>query len=398
MIPNDLYQDFPRSVMVLGNDIDPEHYGQHMCPDMDTFNSIIEKYNGKANIYTSHSSYPGSADKRVDQAPEVLISKLFIDLDHRTKVENSHEDAHRLRDWCHEEQLCQRISFSGKKGFQGLVRLKGHNNNISNTLTDGYRAIVSYFREEVGLRTIDTHCAEPRRVMRIINTSHHHQKKRGSRWESTGTWCRPLSDKDLERDIDEILQLATTQGDVQPWSGGTSVPSFTEFMERFDIKPEEYHQRRLNNPSAYTIDYPTEKSNQLTMLRLRYPDPCVHLSLHYRRNPPHMARFAACVQDRLLHDMTPRFEWDGKMIHLAPSPQSVNEFYENQKYSDFKHRGTRIAQINHIFGKRIPYKYPTCASLFDANICVGDRCPKFKRFLNPESDQLDRERLAQGGA
>lgn len=397
MIPYDLYADYPRSVMVLGDNIEPEHFGQHMVPDQQTFQSIVEKYNGKANIYTSHSSYPGSKDKRVDQTETVSISKLFIDLDHKTKVENSHEDAQTYRDWTRSEQLSQRIAFSGKKGFQCLLEMGPSGSRINSDLTDAYRTIVEFFRTEVELRTIDTSCAEPRRVMRVINTSHYHQKKRGSEWESTGTVCFPLSEKDLERDTDEIIQMAGEMGKIQPWSEGTTVPSFSDFIERFDIKPEEYRTRRLENPSAFTVDYPETKSDQLTMLKMLYPDPCVHLPLHHRRNPPHFVRFAACVQDRLLHDMTPRIEWEGKTVHLAPSPKSVDEFYENQKYTDYKNRPVRRAQINHIFGKRVAYQYPTCSKLFDANLCVGDRCPKFKRFLNPESDQLDRERLAQGG-
>jgi len=402
--------EFPRSAM--------GKYGQVMVNNMEELSDLIEKNNGLDSVYISHASYPGSERKcdwtgkyccdncKVEHADKVRVSQLYFDFDHKSKLENSLADARVFKNWLEAEGLPYTVAFSGKKGFQFLVMLRPAVYSLTDlievdadtsvTLSDYYKSLHATLKQDLKLRTLDLKVAEPRRIMRVWNTMHF-SKKRGK----TGTYCVPMTPEMLDTmSTADIIQYAQSPKwvDVSRWNKDKVYMTFEDFVDHYNISPKITKIENWFPGSVMIADYDFAEGDDSAgkrWFKAMMPDPCVHNSMWPGNtdNPPHISRFASAVWWRKMADLAPVVENSkGKKLKMAPSPEWVDQFYLKMNYIDVGNTQTRHAQINSIFGSTRPYEYPSCATLYAGDICVGEKCPKFKRFLkniNESKDETD---------
>lgn len=418
-------------------------YGQVIVNTPEELQEVIDDSNGKTSVYFSHNSYPGSERKcewtppgkycchkcRIDNVENVRISQVYFDFDHNTKLENALADARKFKFWVNKEGLPYAIAFSGKKGFQFCIKLNPAvysltekiylNSDIKVTLSDYYKSLQVTLKQRLDLKTLDLKCAEPKRIMRYWNTQHFN--KHGKK---TGTYCVPMTPQMLDTmNPSQIVEYASQPREINilMWNQGRRQLTFEDFIDEYEISPKVIMIDNWEPGSVMIADYEfghEEKDTPAkTWFRAMMPDICVCQAMWpkitkteegaiIKHNPTHIARLASGIWWANLWKEAPIIEHDGEKIRIAPSPAWVEQFYRRMEYRDLcldNDRGAggkpcgfcnncrrRQASINSVYHK--DYKYPSCATLYAGGICVGEACPKFKRYLKKIADNQTQDK------
>jgi len=365
---------FPRSFM--------GSRGQIMVNSITELNELIEKENGKFPLFISNCSYPTHGNDKVIQTDNIRVSHIFIDLDSWPKIENAFGDARKLRDWCDNHNLPYLCAFSGKKGTHFLIKLEPAIYSLKNkiylqsndwvTVKDYYKSFQRQLKIELGLRTLDNNCREPRRIRRLWNSIY---IKNG---QPNGHYCVPMKPEQLDDSVPEILDYATQPHTVNPhWNEGRDFHTFDRLMDKFDVDPTATRFKRDGEQSV--VNYKQGDVNW-SWLKGHLPHKCLHNSLHNDDNPPHGVRLAACIWWRMMADMAPVIENDkGERIKITYSPEWVDNLFRAMKKDDHHNHEFRWAQIQSVWNSN--YSMPTCAYLYEWGVCVGKECDRYEKYL-----------------
>lgn len=359
--------------------------GQKMINSMEDLASFVMEHNGKKSLYISHNSYPGHEKDQIINVERVMMKCIFFDIDSK-KLENALADARSLVKWFDSNQLPFTVAFSGKKGFQILLQLEPGVYSLTDkmdgkyTLSSFYKATYNYLRSTLKLRSLDIKCAEPKRICRIWNTSHHNNKTD----IFSGTYCVPLTKTQLFNwNVNDILDYAAHPRPIpkDDWNLGRRRIKFHEFIDEFEIDPD-YTHIEFDPEGSMISSVENADSMGFRWLHALFPHTCVANALHNYENPPHIIRIAMATWLRKLAGMAPTIEKNGKPFRIAPTPDFVDQFYRVKKYRDWENHPERMVQILSIWNRVPEYNMPSCRTLYENALCVGPKCSLYGRFLS----------------
>lgn len=320
---------------------------------------------GKMPIFTSHNSYPTMLDNK--EPYQVNVCKLFFDFDSKSKPENAQLDLLKLLNFCDKENIVAYPVFSGSKGFHAYVILRPTVYLFGKHLQDATKAIHIWFRQSLGLRTIDIKCAEPRRLCRVWYTPHVSYNPKNGDKAINGLYCCPLyPDWIREWRMPQILEYAK-QPEIIDYHPKGKLYSLDEFITKFNIDIEKMLRTEMSEDNASRCKIVKYIPVENDFIKSIIPFPCIHNQIVHNPNPPHLARFAAVAWLRQLG-------YDRKWTF---------DFLQNRNYIDTK-MSVCAYQINHIYDHYPPYKFPSCRKIFEESMCVGKDCPKFAAFAAKE--------------
>ena len=344
----------------------PRAFGNPMQTIVKTENelyTLIHSNRGSKPVFISHNAFPSMIknNKGVEEPNQINVTKIFLDFDSDRKPENAQLDAIKVMDFCERENIPFIVVFSGSKGFHIYIALKPTIYNYGDFLKNATKAVHIWLKKELGLRTIDLKCAEPRRLCRVFYTPHVKEDKKSREVIKNGMYCCPLFPEWVrEWKIDAIMRYAVCPTKIDYKPKGNCI-SLDEFLTKFDINVADMLKAEFNDEgsSQNTIIAYTPVDNEYIEQIL--PHPCVHSQIGNNPNPCHFARFAAAA-------------W---FANIGRDRAWVLNFFRDRNYVDHKD-DTCITQINNIYDHA--YKFPSCGKLYENSLCVGETCPKFRGF------------------
>jgi len=118
-----------------------------------------------------------------NQIQDNLFNVFCLDLDHDHDLEIAHMDALTLYKYFQDEFGREaRLYFSGRKGFHIYLDFHPYIIGVEDFQTT-FRIFTNELEKELGVSTIDHHCIEPNRVIRLPFTPHEKSKR----------WCIPIN-------------------------------------------------------------------------------------------------------------------------------------------------------------------------------------------------------------
>ena len=349
------WEDVPRAI---GNPL------QYIVHSVEEYRNFVNTNNGVGVCFTSHNSYPVIG--RFGNPLSVYAKKVFFDFDSKNKPENALLDLRKFVNWARERRLPIATSYSGSKGFHGYLLLKPIKIEMNRAYSNYLRSLHTTIVSELKLRTADPKIfGDPRRLCRIWYTQYATLVKGTRKPELGERYCSPLTEEMvLEMDIDSILEYALKPQNVDAKliTDDRVFHTFPEVIKELGIKPMDF----LDTPGAdlkpgELIDYVAPSNGLIQNL---FPLPCMQMQMS-SQNPSHLGRFAGVVHLKAVG-------FDVKRIY---------EFYMGLGWVDAKHGDMMWYQINHIFHKNPPYKFPTCRAIKQAGFCVGKTCDIYKEEL-----------------
>lgn len=281
-----------------------------------------------------------------------MYDKFCFDLDHDTDLELAHMDMltlqnHFLTRFGREP----RIYFSGKKGFHVYLDFYPLVIGIEN-FQDTFKVFVDTIEKETGVTTIDHHCIEPNRVIRLPFTPHEKSKR----------WCIPINPAwDLAKVLRESIFLDDCWNiDTAPKAGDDRVTNAI-----FDCKHQAIERKKI--PMAYPkLDNQSLEGEIVVIQRL--------------------APFVKDGRHRILHYMLiPRLiqaEYDVYETHQICKEwiEETGKSYHN--YRDYVERGYYRNQSWHPWSfNKFFYEYPQLASTL---VTILEEC---KHEISQQSEE-----------
>lgn len=324
----------------------------------DQIHSFIKDRWNTRPIYISHNSYPVWDG---NEPYQIKVNKLFFDFDSKNKIENALLDVRKLSTWCTENNLSHYVAFSGGKGFHCYILLKPQIYLNGEFLKSATKAIHLHIQKLLSLRTLDSKCSDPRRMVRVWYTPYCTLNKE-NKPITNNLYCCPLSpDQVHTNSITEILTYASAPTLLNHIPDNPTV-DLGEFLMKFQIDVQKTLRQNMDS-HALTSSRIQYQPCEDEIIKELLPRPCIHRHIMYSQNPPHIVRFAAAVQLKSLgYDR----EW-------------VFNFFQKRNYVDSFRKDVCAYQINHIYDKRPPYQHPTCATLIREGLCIGKECNRYMR-------------------
>ena len=334
---------------------------QQICNNYNGLVSFYKRFNGKRNCYISHNAYPNIDDHNTPK--EVEVANMFFDFDSEDKPENAQLDALKMATYFKENGLSFGVTFSGKKGFHVYLFMEPTTHAFDHSLRLKTLAIHRWLGSMLGLRTIDSKVAEPRRLCRIPLS-----KNVGG-----GMYCIPLS-YDMLRDltIPELETLAQKPHIPESYINEGTRHTLDDFLRTFEVSFDTLASASYHGP-ADIVEYDVPEGPYAEYIKGLIPDPCIHSEI-MTHNPRHKARVAALLQIRR------------SGLTEEEAIEEFDNIAEIFKWVDRHNRENRVYHIKNLYTDRTQkggYSYPTCSKIrYDYNICIGTSCWKFKRYFN----------------
>ncbi len=248
-----------------------------------TLNAYIKHYNGETPIFVSHNSYTRDL---------VLFQQMPWDVDtdkDGNTLEMAYKDLQALADYYHNKEIL--LTFSGS-GFHFYTEFEPTFIPLSEKLNQQMKIYQRNIVENLGLKTVNVACAEPKRLIRVPTTRYVYQERNGE-FVKTDRYAIPINRRILESySVKDILRLAQTPN-----------PTFfevnlnttkTPIKELLTLKVDE------NYLKTNTFDYLTLDWSYLTEEQLKYYLSYVmdEKMIHdlWQIHPSHMTRFMACIK------------------------------------------------------------------------------------------------------
>ncbi len=346
------WEDVPRAV---GNPL------QYIVHSAEEYHEFIKANNGTGICFTSHNSYPVIGQTGIPLS--VYAKKVFFDFDSKSKPENALLDLRKFVMWARENSLPIATSYSGSKGFHGYLLLKPIKIEMNRAYSNYLRSLHTTIVSTLKLRTADPKIfGDPRRLCRIWYSKYATLIK-GTRKTQVGErYCSPLTeDMVLEMDIDSILEYALKPRniDAKLITEGREFHTFPEIIKKIGIKPMDFFSDPGSGLKPGELIQYVAPDNEL--IKNLFPLPCMQMQMS-SQNPVHLGRFAGVVHLK-------EIGYDVKRIY---------DFFMSLGWVDARHGDMMWYQINHIFHKNPPYKFPTCRAIKQAGFCVGKTCDLYK--------------------
>ena len=352
---------FPRAV---GNPI------QTIIHDFNTFITFYKLNNCKLPVFTSNNSY-WDYDKYGNPS-NVVYEKLFFDLDIDTgfTVEQAHEDAKKLAEFCFENKIPHSTVFSGN-GFHFYVYFKPKVYTLDVKLSQTIKGIANYLKTELELKSANLMVAEPKRLVRVPYSKYVTQKN-AEGWQPMDWFCIPLTKEQLQLPLNEIRLLSKNPpitNDMVFKQPGNSI-KMKELIKQFkiDIKTPVIIEKMKYNYPETKIDFTKVKDkNFREIVNMLIPHKCLQKMI-WMKNPPHFIRFSVCA-------------FLVNVISLNEAITLFDKISYEAEWNDRQNKGIRDYQITNIYRNNyIPY---SCDMLDKQGICTHNKdCIKYERFIN----------------
>lgn len=342
---------------------------QSIAFGMDQIANFVRNNAGKNPCFISHNPVFEFAKGRYPQ--KTYYSKNFMDLDADPRKgltkQDAMNDVRKLSGWFDEYALPYNVANSGSKGYHMYLRFKPEVHRIDRKLTDKIRAVQFYLIKNLGLRTLDMHVAEARRITRIPESPHV-----SNDGVKNGMYCIPMDAEmihDMEpQDIDEVARAPYIPDEMTMNPNGNWY-TLNEFIMKFNV-PISYVGIPFdgNDPATTTIkEYKVVADEPfLKIMKDIIRRPCIYRELVVEDRPAHIARVDACVEIRNLG------------FTLQEALNLFDLFAHAANWHDQHNTQRRYANVRSIFMKDPPYKPATCSTLKRHGLCVGKVCPFYR--------------------
>jgi len=345
---------FPRSV---GN---PK---QSFIVDIASMFRFIKQNNGKRPCFTSTNAYARfDSQERPDK---IFMDKNAIDydVDSGNTLKEVKKDVLAGLDYLEESKISYLVDFSGDKGFHTFPLFKGEIRTIDLNLATNIKVFQNYMKTQLKLRSLDLHCAEARRLIRIPLSKHVKQDGTGA-WICNPYYCIPLTRKALEdMSIDEIKQLATKPTAEYCMKRPKELETFRHCIKRLGLDDKKIMEEYMVNETTEFIEYKDMQSGDFVELtKLLIPNPCLHMGL-FDSNPRHIVRLSACI-------------WLKTLISQEKAIEFFDTAAEVANWNDKDNRRNRLSHIKSVY--RGEYSPVSCKRLISEGLCIGNKCKKFK--------------------
>jgi len=335
---------------------------------MDHVANFVRANYGKKPCYISHNPVFDLAHGRYPQ--KIYYSKNFIDLDGDPEKGFQKVDALKdhiaLSEWLDDFAIPYNATNTGGKGYHTFIRFKPEVYRIDRKLTDKIRAIQMFLGKELGLKTLDIRCAEPRRITRIPLAAY--VDKDGKK---NNLHCIPMNREMIQgMNVEEIDELARTPliPDELTMNSEGNYMTLDGFIEEFKI-PLEYAGMPMGEGEFSIKDY--KVITNLPFLRIMEDiirRPCVYRELVVEDRPAHIARLDACIVIKKL----------GFTIDEALA--IFDQFAISANWHDQHNAEKRHTNVRSVYLREPGYKQFTCGSLKRAGLCVGEVCPHYYKI------------------
>ena len=306
--------------------------------------SYVKAQNNRTNVYTSVYDFAEFAEKaKIDST--VILDRIFLDFDaHGDSLEMAWRDVGEIMKYIIGFDYEHTLFFSGR-GFHLFVF--GEVTQDIRDIQSFFREIKSYLISKVGKHiTLDDRVGQATRLRRIPNTVN-----MSSRDENGNPYfCIPLLVSDMDKDIEDILELAKKPRKIPFRKSGSVKVVFPEAPPLEEISGE--------------ISVP-KTTGSLPML------PCLHNAI-MTENPSHMARayLVSWYRDLLSGCRRVDSNEDKEKI-LEAIVKEIKTLVETNEevWLDWDERETRKHAKFTVYGN---YSSPHCKTVLIPNgYCVG---------------------------
>lgn len=261
--------------------------------------NLVDALNGRAPCFVSVLRYP--------QPLQPVFNKFVFDLD-SDDLNKTLDDVKKLREFAKSIRAKYTVVFSGRKGFHFYIHCK------PSVITSHFLGKVhAFIAESCKLTTADPHIfGDLRRVIRLPT----------SRYVSrdghvNGHYCRHITDTDIDKGIDHILELSEQPGKIPKTP--TVDYTFAELTHR--LRSFTYVVKEMADTKRVRFATSAE-SGAITDLDVVVPRCLRHHITDY--NPTHIIRFEATCWLKLC-----KF-----------SKTRIIDFYEQLEWRDWNQRTT----------------------------------------------------------
>jgi len=340
---------------------------QTIAYTMDQIADFVRANYGKRPCYISHNPVFDFAKGRYPK--KIYYSKNFIDFDADPKKgfvkENALKDLRVLVEWLDEYSIPFNTTSTSGKGYHLFIRFKPKVYRIDRMLADKIKAVQLFLANELGLKTMDFHVAEPRRITRIPLAAYVDNKG-----NCNGRHCIPLDREMIQkmevRDIDELARMPYIPDELTMNPEGNYY-TIDKFIEKFDI-PLKFIGMGIDNGNGEEIkDYKVITNEPfLKIMKDIIVRPCVYRELVVEDRPAHLARLDACISIR------------GLGFSLSEALAMFDQFARAANWHDQHNTEIRHTNVKSIYLREPPYNRLTCGTLKREGLCVGDVCPHYR--------------------
>jgi len=335
---------------------------------MDQVSNFVRANYGRKPCFISHNPVFDLARGRYPQ--RIYYTKNFIDLDgdpeKGLKKEDALKDHATLSGWLDDFAIPYNATSTGGKGYHTFIRFKPEVYRIDRKLTDKIRSVQVYLAKELGLRTLDIRCAEPRRITRIPLAAY--VDKYG---KTNKLHCIPMDREMIQgMKVEEIDELAISPfiPEELTMNPEGNYMSLDKFIEQFKI-PLEYAGMPVGDGDLILKDYKVITDRPfLRIMEDIIRRPCVYRELVVEDRPAHIARLDACIAVKELG------------FTLDEALALFDQFAHSANWHDQHNTEKRHTHIRSVYVRNPPYKQFTCGSLKRSDLCIGEACPHYYKI------------------
>jgi len=243
--------------------------------------SYIKHYNGHTPIFVSHNSFSDDITLYVQMPWDVDTDKDGITL------ENAYHDLKALADRFSNNEIL--LTFSGS-GFHFYLEFEPTYIPLTQELSAKVHTFQGKIVDELGLKSVNLACAEPKRLIRVPTTRYVYQNGQ-SNYVKTDRYSIPINRRILESySVKDILELSKTANPTffEPNISKKKIP----IKELLDIKIETKDTKYFE---PITMDWSYLNEENLKHYLSYILDSKMIYEL-WQEKPSHTVRFMACLK------------------------------------------------------------------------------------------------------
>lgn len=348
---------FARFPRVVGNP------GQIMIYDFNQFLQFFKINNGVKPLFVSTNSY--YAIDKYGNPSKVFLERIFLDLDTDTggTIKDAHKDTIKVAKYCQKHKIPFITSFSGN-GFHMHLLLKPEERSLDVWLSQAIKAVQYMMKKELNLQTLNTVCAEPKRLVRLPFSKYVNKSQGSHNWTINRNYCIPLTlNQLLSYNIEDIIELSNKPVLEDSYKVEGSKTTLKQLLKDYKVDARTFKNIPLNGIKT-TIDCTKFNSQDIyEMTKLMIPLPCIakHLWTH---NPSHVIRFSAC-----------------SFLKSVLTREEAHTFFDvlsfESEWNDKDNKAYRTYQIDNIYNQDYNRPY-SCEELIRMGYCIGEKCKRYK--------------------
>jgi hypothetical protein len=253
------------------------------------------------------------------------------------------------------------VSFSGN-GFHFHLLLKPAERSLDTWLSHAVKAIQYQFKQQLNLQTLNTQCAEPKRLVRVPFSRYVCKASGSNQWSVNKNYCIPLKLNQLmNMKTEEIIQLSLHPTYESGYLNPGDKITLKHLLKDENIDSRTFNGIPLNGISENVNCTSYEGQDMFEIVKLLMPLPCLYKAV-WEKNPPHIIRFSACA---FLTSVLSREE----------AQQFFDKLAHEAEWNDRANKAYRTYQIDNIYNMN--YRPHSCEELMRMGYCSGKDCFKY---------------------